>query len=425
MRPGGTITRIFKSFLVESETYTEDFEQIIHEGKQVIYAAEGTHYFKDWEEESKDLDNAFIPVVNIIESNDHQYNIKVVKDRVLTLDACIEEKLRKPEVKEIKLLVNKGNAKLKFNVTKGNPKANDSDGGNITAVFFDGKGKEIIRNELKDKKYGDTFELEIDPTKKIHHIKFYANDNDIFFDGGVSNVYCGEVIFSSCYCDRDFTVEELKNLIITIRKNSFYKDGGKEYPMYNLHKEKLFFDNATKCKYSNEVVQKKDQTFKNLTEVLNLAFSKYEIDTCIKKMHFLSQMFVETQWFTKTIEGDNDYVKKYDPYRGRGFIQISLEENYIKYSNDKKNAIINISGENKSKVATDLEVAADTSCWFWRFGSVINGQYMDINNVAMEKDVSKVTRRINPALKHLKERKEAFAAIMKIIKYENACINKI
>lgn len=50
---------------------------------------------------------------------------------------------------------------------------------------------------------------------------------------------------------------------------------------------------------------------------------------------------------------------------------------------------------------------------------------MDINEVASQKDVSKVTRRINPALKHLKERTEAFDAIMKIITYEETCINKI
>jgi predicted chitinase len=50
---------------------------------------------------------------------------------------------------------------------------------------------------------------------------------------------------------------------------------------------------------------------------------------------------------------------------------------------------------------------------------------MDINEVAMQKDVSKVIRRINTELKHLKERKEAFEAIMKIIDYENTCINKI
>jgi len=136
-------------------------------------------------------------------------------------------------------------------------------------------------------------------------------------------------------------------------------------------------------------------------------------------------MFVETQWFTRTIEGDNAYVEKYDPYRGRGFIQITHEDNYAKYSNNKEKSISNIMDKNKSKVAIDLILAGDTSGWFWRYGSIINGQYLDINEVASQKDVSKVTRRINPALKHLKEREKAFNAIMKIIDYEKKCINKI
>jgi predicted chitinase len=142
-------------------------------------------------------------------------------------------------------------------------------------------------------------------------------------------------------------------------------------------------------------------------------------------MHFLSQMFVETQWFTRTIEGDNKYTPNYDPYRGRGFIQITREENYKEYSADKSHALTDIMGDNKSKVATNLKIGADTSGWFWRYGSYTHGKYMNINDVASQKDVSKVTDRINPALKHLKERTEAFNAIMKVIDYENTCINKI
>lgn len=76
-------------------------------------------------------------------------------------------------------------------------------------------------------------------------------------------------------------------------------------------------------------------------------------------------------------------------------------------------------------MANDLWLAADTSGWFWRYGSVINGKYLDINQVAEQRDVSKVTRKINPALKHLKERKQAFDSIMKIIDYENSCVNKV
>jgi predicted chitinase len=295
----------------------------------------------------------------------------------------------------------------------------------VQEITLKPKGKDEYKtlvdkfNKRKDK--NAFLYLKATVAETISYIKF-AYENNEFCNLEKTRL---EVLGSPCYCNRDLTVDEMEELIITIRKNSFYKADGKSYPMYKLHGKKLFFDNANNCKYYTEVVEKKDQTIDNLTTALNFAFSKYEINTCIKKMHFLSQMFVETQWFTRTIEGDNGYTDKYDPYRGRGFIQITGEYNYKKYSNDKKNSIADITGDNKSKVATNLKIGADTSGWFWRYGSLINGTYMDINEVASQKDVSKVTRRINPALKHLKERSEAFDAIIKIINYEDTCINKI
>lgn len=63
---------------------------------------------------------------------------------------------------------------------------------------------------------------------------------------------------------------------------------------------------------------------------VNAALNKYEINSCINRAHFLAQMLHESGGFRLTREGSND-VLTYDPWRGRGLIQITYENNYKKY----------------------------------------------------------------------------------------------
>lgn len=65
------------------------------------------------------------------------------------------------------------------------------------------------------------------------------------------------------------------------------------------------------------------------TTALNKAFSDFDIKTCLQKIHFLSQILHESGEFQYTRELGGP--KSYDPWRGRGLIQITLEENYKAY----------------------------------------------------------------------------------------------
>ena len=137
-------------------------------------------------------DNAYIPVVIIDESVDTFYTVETSKS-TWTLSKLIEESLQKPLVNLLKFKTTDKIIPINFDVKKGNPNANDSDGGNITAISFNSKGENLGKIIFENLKYGDRFVFKWDKSKDIAQVDFYADDNDSFFDGGLENVFCGAV----------------------------------------------------------------------------------------------------------------------------------------------------------------------------------------------------------------------------------------
>lgn len=81
-----------------------------------------------------------------------------------------------------------------------------------------------------------------------------------------------------CFCYRDFSVEEFKNIILEMRV--FSKNSVKD----------LFY--KKNCPLSEE-----DKTFERLTEEINKSFKEWEINTCMRKIQFLAQCYHESAFF--------------------------------------------------------------------------------------------------------------------------------
>ncbi|WP_432258831.1 glycoside hydrolase family 19 protein [Cupriavidus sp. TMH.W2] len=77
-----------------------------------------------------------------------------------------------------------------------------------------------------------------------------------------------------------------------------------------------------------------DELIHEYTAPLNQAFSDYKFDTCISQGHFLAQILHESGEFKYTRELGK--TKSYDPWRGRGLIQITFESNYRSYQDYSK-----------------------------------------------------------------------------------------
>lgn len=221
-----------------------------------------------------------------------------------------------------------------------------------------------------------------------------------------------------CLCKKELTIDDVKYIVRTLREKTFYQainpanQKKENYPLTNLpyySVDKIFHLNKTSGKYKSELVT--NNSFENFTAQLNRVFEKFEINTCKRRSHFLSQVFIETQYFSQTIESDNKYTKNYDPYRGRGFMHLTHDFNYKKYKEYSKNNVVDY----YSLVATNLEIAADSAGWYWQFGSI----YGNINILADNKTVVEVTKAVNGGNSALKQREEAYKILIKIFDEKN------
>ena len=140
-----------------------------------------------------------------------------------------------------------------------------------------------------------------------------------------------------CFCYRDFSVEEFKNIILEMRV--FSKNSVKD----------LFY--KKNCPLSEE-----DKTFERLTEEINKSFKEWEINTCMRKIQFLAQCYHESAFFSTTLAFDSgEYYNPPNPqkatikthpeaiqhghtkegdgprYKGRGIIQQTWRDTQISY----------------------------------------------------------------------------------------------
>lgn len=118
-----------------------------------------------------------------------------------------------------------------------------------------------------------------------------------------------------------------------------------------------------------------DKTYARFTEELNKMFQKYEINTCLRKIHFLAQSYHESDRFKTTEEYDNRYTKRYDPFRGRGILQITWSGEqtrtmgYKQYFQYLKRADFST---NYQLLNTSLYHALDVSGYFWSRGKLLS-----------------------------------------------------
>lgn len=222
---------------------------------------------------------------------------------------------------------------------------------------------------------------------------------------------------AKCFCNRDFTVEEMKNIVMTLRKNTSYNNKTIEY----YHQEKLFYKEPS-------LNDNEKNNFQILTWVLNQTFNKFKINTCIRKINFLAQMYPETTYFTDLSE--NNPAPNLGKYYGRGFIQLTHEgkedvrtknaDSYLGYKKFSKLDVIS----NPDLLCQSLSIAADSGGWFWRYGKLLsNGLIKDLNTLADVDDANEISRLVNGGEKARQERLEANKQLKKIFKYEK-CIRK-
>ncbi len=101
---------------------------------------------------------------------------------------------------------------------------------------------------------------------------------------------------NKCFCNKNLSVDDVKNIVKQLRLS----DGLKDLKLFSKYNCKL---------------PEKDKTYERFTQELNLMMKKYNINTCIRKIHSLAQSYVESDRF-RTLEEYGTKNLKYNPWRG-------------------------------------------------------------------------------------------------------------
>jgi len=194
---------------------------------------------------------------------------------------------------------------------------------------------------------------------------------------------CAEV----CWCGRDFTLDELKVIVYSMRKEDYPEPKTAELDKLSEAKEKVRKDqveleSTTDKKMSYKIKKEihtldksislttkkinklttlfsdgncpladSDKTYERFLEELNKTCTQYSINTCTRKVNFLAQIYWESARLTSTVEFSSG--NQYNPsqrtdassngnsiegdgprYRGRGLMQLTWRGTYKKYFAD-------------------------------------------------------------------------------------------
>ena len=247
--------------------------------------------------------------------------------------------------------------------------------------------------------------------------------------------------YSTCFCHRDFTVDEVKNIIQQLRDS---EPSVKKMLGYSLF-------SASNCN-----IPASEATYENFTKELNIAMKKYDINTCLRKIHFLAQCYHESAHFSTSQElGSERYLKgkPYYPYIGRGIIQLTHSgetANAIGYKQYFEYIGRNDYKKNYALLNQNLHLAVDASGYFWKRGKLLNAgdllsarypnpsgvkvKYpktklpthttIDINLVADDDNTRQVTFLVNGGQYAIEERISYVNELKRIFNYENNHLKK-
>lgn len=160
-----------------------------------------------------------------------------------------------------------------------------------------------------------------------------------------------EIGTGKCSCNRDLTELEFKEILKSLRT-----------------KEKLEINDIWKPRNAGGA-HPSDTSLAATVNKFNEVMKKADITTCIRKVYFIAECYHETDRFYSTQEYDNSHTPNYDPYRGRGIIQLTHKEAYERYAYYKgDDTILSDYGQ----VATNLDLALDSAGWYWKQGKLLS-----------------------------------------------------
>lgn len=243
-----------------------------------------------------------------------------------------------------------------------------------------------------------------------------------------------------CFCNRDLTLEECTEIIEKLRDSESAVKSASGYSLFA----------ASNCN-----LPAGDKSIAKFHGKINEIFTKYDVTSCIRKIHFLAQVYHETDRFRTTKEYSTS--GDYSPYFGRGLMQLTHEEAYIRYEAYSGVDCV----ENYEQIAEDLHNAFDSAGWYWKLGKKLtvgerwtshsgspsyvrvhspnypkttieytyNGSTrkygtVDLNLIADNDTVDVISYLVNGGSNGLHERRNYINTLKRIFKYPQTCVDE-
>jgi len=152
----------------------------------------------------------------------------------------------------------------------------------------------------------------------------------------------------------------------------------------------------TKEQMMNIAVHARESNVDTHLSGINEAFNDNEINTCLRRLHFLAQVIHESGSFRYTEElgvGESAY----GGFKGRGLMQLTFRSNYEAYGSFIGEDFTS-SQQNKEKLENNPH-AAKSAGWFW-------AQNAALNDNADDNDLIYITYRINGGFNGYNDRLE-------------------
>ncbi|MBL3658891.1 LysM peptidoglycan-binding domain-containing protein [Fulvivirga sediminis] len=152
-----------------------------------------------------------------------------------------------------------------------------------------------------------------------------------------------------------------------------------------LNNESCCTRNITKAQIKNIAIYATDENISNHLNGINQSFVDNDINTCLRRVHYLAQLIHESGSLRYTEElgaSESDY----GGFKGRGLIQLTFKSNYEDYG-EFVSEDFSSTQENKEKLEVDPH-AARSAGWYW-------GQKAELNDEADNNDFIYITFAIN------------------------------
>ncbi|WP_299313586.1 LysM peptidoglycan-binding domain-containing protein [uncultured Aquimarina sp.] len=119
----------------------------------------------------------------------------------------------------------------------------------------------------------------------------------------------------------------------------------------------------------------------------NETFELFDINTCLRRVHFLAQVTHESgSFFYNEEQGNESYIAAYNGWHGRGLIQLTTEGNYTAFGIAIGEDVTSTAA-NRDKLK-DSPYATHSAGWYWR-------DQANLNSLADENDFIMITRKVN------------------------------